>query len=681
MTPNLRHALRLLGFVSLAALAACDPQPPKPSPLYKTDARLIFPLTASMPAIDGDDGDPAWTGAFHYLMEDGAPLPAADLRGVYNADNVYLYMEVEDNAFNEEDAVVIALNPDNANGNYRRIHIFPCLPSAGCAASGTGQHATIQYWTGTPGGPGGQAFAWTEQPLPVGLIASTGTSTAGPTRKWSIEVAIPRAAFGLVDTNYFGLFVDVISADPDAGVAGVATQYTWPTGQFIGGADENDVLSDLETGTLPASAWGNATLSTAFGNGVSVYADEIGSNHPTDDSQMILGDGNTFHASAINNSSSGGTLVEAKSVTATFKIANFGLPNAWANVPPPGGNPVGPVNIPAAGAHRYETGIWNLTPQEITDYTANLHQCIRVDLSSSDPSTVIVNGSAQRNMDFVTANSPIQAMATIGGKRSERGGDYLLTESFSNFDPNLTWQTRIKGAEPIGPARYIVKARPGQDLPLGIMVDTNKELRLPSQDIRIAPGTGSPKQPAQIVEVRGGDLITLIAEGGIEIDGHKIGADGLSPTQLRQMKVNPRDGKFRDGTGDLTGALIGSFDGFQTTFVVGNAATLKVPAGAKELSLAINDVESGYATQKGEGLGVQIIATPLDKFMLATNPALARETKGRDVFVPLGSNLPTWTMRGSQNTGRVLKVGKRPMQVYQPVGSFAYLLRRIGVKQ
>jgi hypothetical protein len=659
----------VLAAALLALAASCPPGRPSPSSNYNTGNRLVFPIVATGPGtIDGLANEAAWTNGFRFVMEDGGSFPAAELRGVADAGHIYIHVAVEDDGFEESDVLVVGLNPDNTSGNYRRIHAFPCKPTGSCPATTSGAITTVDYATGSLAGT---TYTWTAQPL-GSIVAGRATTTAP--KKWQVELKIPRGApFNFVDTNFFGLFVDVARTSPSTGIAGEAVQYTWPPAEFIGSTNENDILAELETGTLGPTDWGNATLHTGFGNGVSIDGGDIRTNHPSDPSLIRLNGSNIFYADVFNNSSSGGTLVDAKAVRATFKIANFGLPDlgTWTNVPG-AGNPTAAADIDPAVARTYATGGWTLSASEVTNYTAEPHQCIKVDLTSTDGSTVFVNTSAQRNMDFTTSGSPFQERATLTAQRFEPPGggrtlSYTLREVFVNFDPRLTWTTEIRGANRIADGIYKAEMGPEARHALEISVEPPR-VQIPSSTVRIPPGTGGSARPPVSVEVRADEVVTLIGSGTIDLGGQSVTSAG-TPVQDRSPKGRgPR----------RLGAVLGSFDEFrESSFVVGNAATIKVPAGARALQLKIEDEPQGYERQRGEGYEIQVVRTAIEPWMLANNPDLGRVVKGNDVFVAVGANLPTWMLRGERDTGRYIRIGGRSFRVYQPLGTFGYIVKTI----
>jgi len=664
------------GAATMLALAGCPPIP-TPSPVYKPTDRIVFPTVATGPTIDGLANDPAWTSGFLYVMEHGGSFPAASLRGVADANAIYIYANVQDDGFEATDVLVIGINPDNASNDYRRIHVFPCNPTGSCPASGPG-HPLVQY---DSGGFAGGAYTWVSKGdgSGAGIVAQSATS-ASP-QSWSVELKIPRTVpFPFVTTNFFGLFVDVVRTNPAAGVAGTAVQYTWPPNQFIGATSENDVLADLETGTLAPSDWGNATLSASFGNGVSVFSNELGSDDPSDPNHIRITNPNIFHAVATNFSSTAGTLVTAHAVKATFTIANNGLPGlgSWANVPvdlnAPNPNPTAERDIAPAADSTYLIGPWTLTMAQQGDYTAHPYQCVRVTHSSSKLNTIFVNPTAMRNMQFVTTGSPFRDRPTVSTKGLEFSGDSLeftLREQFVNFDPQLPWTSEIGNAKPVREHVYRTSVKRNSDQVLDIMVDPPK-VAIPSVALRVLPGTGGQARPPLRVDVEPDQLITFVSSGTLMIDGQSVSAAG-APLHGRR-----HEGASKGFDPQLTGALVGSFDGFkESAFLIGNATTIKVPQGTRQLQVKINDDADQYEKQRGEGFDVQVVRTRIEPWMLQANPDLGRSVRGADVLVTLGANLPTWMLRGERDTGRYIRIGKKTFRVFESVGTFGYIVRKI----
>ena len=706
----------------LFAAFSCMPTLAQPAPPagFNANHRLILPPTSSTVVIDGigpqvaGRGDAAWTtDGVKFSMEDGAPAPAATMRVLSDANNAYFYFETEDSTFNAQDAVILAINPNGVAGNGHRFIIYPCDLIGGgvCPGSGAsptlGLPAKISYATGS-------GSSWTTGPVPSGVAVRSAVAPAGSSSRWSVELKVPRAAVGglpggLPADAWFGLFADIIASNE---LEETAVQYSWPPNQFIGSrGDESDVFGRINSSLVAEGVWGLATLSTAFGRGVSVSSVEFGTGG-ADLNRISLTQPNTFRAVAINNSvipgsgsTPGSTLTSANDVSATFSISQTGLGSIWTPIPPGTPDPsVGPTNLPPASGTRFER-LWSLTPAEVPVYTTNPFQCVKVTLSS--PTAVITQPTAQRNMQFVTINSPFKRDATLStrGLRKLFDGQeprISIREQFWNLDEKFGWKTRIDGAEQIGERLWLANVDPRRDSSVRVSVLADERLKFRGKDFAIAPGTRSLRQAVGI-DVKPGSIVTLIAEGSIDLGGIEVSAEGITKEALRTAAANRRDPRnsFRlkdnqvaslqkvplknllnrgptiNRLADRYGALIGSFDNFRTAFFVNSGSSVLVPSNGRTLSLAINDSNAGFESQRGKGFNVTAIATPITPEIIARYPDLRLfETKRkRELILPLGINLPTWVGRGQYLTSRyIISNGKR-FQVALPAGSFGYWVR------
>lgn len=693
-TANIRFTRSLIVSASALPMAlllwGCPPPVPTPPPPgFDNTSRLVFPRTTQTIVVDGTTADlnftdgrmeAAWADGFDYELEQGSPKPDGTLRGVATEDAFYLAVKFNgDPAYDGNDAALLLINPTGAAGNYHRIIVEPCGPTgAGCPGGGGVNLApTVQYQTGTLSGG---SVAWSlpvQNSLPGGIEVKASNVPGGTNNSWAIEMRIPKAALGGFNDNWMGLLVNGIVADLNAETA---TLYSWPEHSYITG--EIDAVGG--TGYPQVAKWGVATLSTAFGNGVSPSYYEFGSNQ-ANPSQIALNQPNSFHAWVINNQSSGGQLVAAADVKASFQIANFGIGDDWPDVPV-AGNPTAPVTIPAAGAHLFETGLWTLNGTQQGQYSPpHDHQCVRLTLTSTNPDTVILQPTLQKNMDFVTINSPFRSTATlsIGGFEKDMSRDnprFVLREEFLNLDPELRWDTRLGGADPTAARMWTATIKDGTSRRLDVLVNPDERLTLPSRRAAIKPGSPRPVD----VEVEPGSLVTLIVDGSVKLGPVEVGGGGISVGQARSADINLGRRELPQGRSDRIGAVLGSFDGFKTSFVIGNGVSLQVPAGASVLSMMINDTDTGYAMQGGDGFSVQVIPGKVSPWMLTEFPQLAargRATAAGPVMLPLGVNLPSWIIHATYPTDDFIVINGKRLRIMRPAGSFGYMIRDVGVNR
>ena len=407
--------------------------------------RLCFPQFVGMPydwkppAVDatfvtsfnGDaDRDTGWVRGFRYVLSNGTPAADGSVQAVRDSGNhvIYLGFKIQnDTTYDGEDSVVIGFNPNNAgpgvaDAAMQRIIIHPVVGGVGATdAAGHLPAGQIEYAKGyDPGASGGWTSTTTDPAFITAVAQSAGVS---PSLTWNLQVRIKTDATGLnLPAGDFGMYINMVRVEN----GGTDTQYTWPPNTplkvpLIQGAE---VL--LEGDSLPnANLWGVTNL-TGTCTGVSVAS--VSTNHA---GVISLNQPNQFSA-VVNNT---GTK-DAPHITATFEIANFGLPakDDWL-IPghlhsnPIGGDPVGSLDVPpGGGTQTFSTGTWTLgtnpsidpvnVPQNEHDFYANNnngHECIRVRLNSSDPDTVFNTQSSWNNFNFGTT-SEFSHDATIGTK-------------------------------------------------------------------------------------------------------------------------------------------------------------------------------------------------------------------------------------------------------------------------
>jgi hypothetical protein len=104
----------------------------------------------------------------------------------------------------------------------------------------------------------------------------------------------------------------------------------------------------------------------------------------------------------------------------------------------------------------------------------------------------------------------------------------------------------------------------------------------------------------------------LTASGEADIDGSGP-LPGVGPEGKDFSKELGGQRRFLlsgESAGRSAGALIGSFDAFKSSLVVGSEITLTVPDGVERLWLAVNDLDAGYAGNSGKGFEVEAATLP-----------------------------------------------------------------------
>jgi hypothetical protein len=250
----------------------------------------------------------------------------------------------------------------------------------------------------------------------------------------------------------------------------------------------------------------------------------------------------------------------------------------------------------------------------------------------------------------------------------------ILQEQFLNAPAGFTWETRMGGAEPAGAHRWALKLGGNvQGLKQSVLAD--KTLSLPSGDY-VLDAVALSKGKTVDVEVKPGSVLTLLTEGEAKIRGRVVSAAGLNDEAAKRLQIEvPRTRDvLRGGQTIRTGALMGSFDGFRTSFAIGNGTTLYVPAQGGKLSVRFGN---GVPFDGGTFRLQVLMSAPTPVALDGASMESLRKAE-RPVLLPLGGNLPMHIVRGTLDVGKVIVIGKKKFPVGVPMGSYGSLIHRIG---
>ena len=172
---------------------------------------------------------------------------------------------------------------------------------------------------------------------------------------------------------------------------------------------------------------------------------------------------------------------------------------------------------------------------------------------------------------------------------------------------------------PNEPGWYSMPARIGQHQKLNLSFTGHPlPYQTVTQSLPMSDSTGHPN--IWRVPVRAGQIASIIAFGTVDLDGDgpEVPTDAAgfvrhSRPRLSAALVDTSQhyllhaGRYLPA--QFAGALIGSFDGFRTSFFIGTDAAFVVPQGAEMLSMAINGTQADYGRAKGS-LIVKFIVNP-----------------------------------------------------------------------
>ena len=697
------------------------------------------PYNDAAPAVDGIlAGDLGWTNAFRYVRGNGSSVPDMAFQAIRDDVGKFLYLGFEvhnDSKFDDQDAILLTFSPGSAT-NDRRILIFPLYDGTGAAPSGAPRD--IQYWLNS--GTWNTTGAPTPTATPNWLSSNIKATSDASTGSWFVEVKIPIVA-GPSDpginlpSGQFPFHVNVFRwyySPPTINAA----EFPWPAGAGLVGGQ----YSEVTTSTPAPSAWGQGNLTDQnLCNGVSFDWYDIAVRHPASSTlgwlQIAWNQTNDFTVTPRNDAvDANNQYMISPKVFAKFKIANWGIPSlqSWNPVAVPTASgtttETPPRDIPAAtlagadqGWDKLVLGPWSVAPADIPKYQANPKQCVLVELDSKASGVTFKNRSAWTNMHFVAASSPFSDTASIGlrGLKPPEGKDsveMLLSAHTYNTPPEMRWETRLDGVTEIVPNRvFRLQAKGERDVPLPSVV-LPPRVAIPSSDYQLPSNLGIPGGSPLALAVRGDNLITLLAEGSIQVRNR--GPDGKplrsSPAGVDLRPKTDGSGQVPDtgprptvpgDTGVLNrrsdgsslgtqyrllaslnpaahvGAVIASWDGFrESSFLVGAGATLKVPRDARQLFIAINDTPEGFREHSGGEYHLQVIQTPLEKHFGVSHPEVGGDPRYDMAPIPLGSNLPTWIMCGQVPTGRKISVGGVTGDLIETVSCYGSMVTRNSIQ-
>jgi hypothetical protein len=669
------------------------------------------PLTWSAPNVtDGVvAGDLGWTGAFRELLFDngtGGLAPDVAMQGLKDDNSaqkvLYLSFETKNGAVctaggspqcpDPNNVIVLAFDPDNDPAsnpqNDRRIFIYPLQAGATNGANSLPPHL-VEYWN--------NSTTWNQPTSPIvdppWLKNNIRVEYVG-NGAWNVEMKIPINAvpannanpsadsgINLIANGEFGFFVDVVRVDPDTGDA---TQRFWPP-SFAPTAPENIANIDLYTSTPDPSTWGNASRSGGMCGGVYLSPGDI----TTQLGYTIDMTGNNTFNAVVRNSGPAAT-----GIMATFSISTYGLSSDFKQIPA-GNNPTAGQPVASGGATTFSVSPFNPSVINPPTWTQQDHDALKAHAGDSctyvsldGPSgTHFLNRSTWENMTVVHANSPFdhQFTVNIGAKTTLPPGakvqEVVLRRYGYNNPPDTRWESALtaSGLQPIGRSgnTYLLAIDPER----GAAVDvagriTPPEMRIPVTRLRVPP-TAATNRPVTI-RVRGGDLITLLASGSINLrkgmPGMVAGPNGalMTPEFVKKPLASPI-------RGTRVGQLVGSFDRFKTVIPIGVATTIKVPAKATSFQLATVDRPAMARQHGGAGYQVMVTQTPARDYV-HTNSLAGRNIERERVHLPYGANLPFVIFTGERRTGRFLTIKGKKYSLTEPVGSgaFGFIVASIG---
>jgi hypothetical protein len=549
--------------------------------------------------IDGDSGvlEPGWgTGSpagpspntcTEFLIGSGTPITFFATK---DAANVYLRMSIPDNSLQADDRLFLFFDPDHAASPNLDKDVAFELPF-GAALATKADVAGKKMFTGN-------ATVWTAAaafPAGVEVKYSRDVSTI------VFEMKVPFATFTpppsqFAASGFSFLYLNQTAIDPanDPTCAGIvvppgellAFKVAFPTTLPVGAVLPDSVNHASEWGDL-----GKDTGAVTFNTPVCCSNLDIqfpgfpGTTFPGDtdvDIEAFVHPGNGF---------------PAKNVNVQIKVHDFGtggndIFNGMQPMPissvapgaPPAGVPTNPVtwHTPSSAVPVHTCVEAILLPPAVADDYSLAGMSVNAQRNAD---VAAVPAGSVRRLEFVTFNPDKTAAQTIR----------LVGQQQGPRPQGLTFQI----VQPDRPVGSLQQAR----VALAVSADANlPPTDIPRQKLHVPPTAG--RDDSVVIQMKGGDRLHLISTGDVDIDAggaaRPAGPDGVNVSDivrgrfLLSIRTASRFG----------GALIGSFDGFETSFLVGSETTIAAPATGGSLRLAVNDVVGQNTDNTGRGFDV-----------------------------------------------------------------------------
>lgn len=642
---------------------------------FNSDFHLIIPQTSPVAGdghIDGNNdagSDAKWIDAFDIQLIDGVPIANNNFWGVADGNYLYLYFATDVDVFSELDALAIALSPTSDPTQKHLLVIYPCQITSQCQNSLSNITPGIIYYTDPDGDN-----TYTSSVAAHNVLARAYASASGSGGVWGVEVRIPRGApFNLPATGFFGLFASLLDYDP---FGTNVFEHTWPFNNTDGTTLLSGSIAPGSTNAIPEQEhWGNASLDASLPTGVSISSQDISTDHGS--SIISINEPNIFTAKVHNHGTT-----HALAVQANFQLANFGLPafGSWESIgygsydddPMDMTPPTTTPDIDPTATRVYSLD-WSVPPDRVDDYTDNDHQCVRVQLSSTNMTTSFINTSAQRNMDFVVTSSPFTSKPTIATKgyhlvENMRQEEFIIRERFYNYKPELKWESRIDGAKKIKDNLYQLAIPVEQSKGINLAVQPPEKALVPFEKLVIPAIKEGMESQVVRVPVATGKLVSLVPNRQLKNpDLRRTAVTNMTAVKAEKMKT---DMQYQN---EATGTILASWDGFKkTSFVVNAGASLLAPKGAEALYLKQQRIKGDERLAMEQSINVYVTEMlDLPRYLQST-VNFSRDKFG---FIGFGANLPTAAYFGYRKSPKTLEVNGKSFSVYEPAGSFGYVVK------
>jgi hypothetical protein len=275
---------------------------------------------------------------------------------------------------------------------------------------------------------------------------------------------------------------------------------------------------------------------------------------------------------------------------------------------------------------------------------ASGHSCLKVELAGFPVNIDPAGDTKFRNLTYTTMSTRTDTFLVTTRTpelREARGEiEIILRAKWMNLPDNFAsgWKYSVVnaaalGMTDLGNGYYRFVMAPGQERQV-ILQMSGGDMPVKPQQLTLDPKAGgtvlnpSDGLPPLTVPVKQGQVVSVVAQGQIRVltDSLFNGANGRSDRERSKLRFL-LGSRIYSGF-DHIGAVIGSFDGFKSGFVVGADRSFVVPPGATQLSLAVNDAADEYANNRDGAFTLYLFITDPrglpTEYTAPANPALGQ---------------------------------------------------------
>ena len=568
----------------------------RPLAAHAPGQSLQAPLGAVAPSLDGTIeglwGAPVRTVSL--LPSTTCDEPTQRIYAMRTATHLYVAIDVPESAAADPADTLLLFVDGNHNGLANPDAADRAIRLVGFPNALNQLPSTREIYTGTGAGWGAAA------PFSAVKSSRTGTGTAA---RLTVEVELP------FTTAPLGFALVHLSGDAqDCNADSVNDSLLFPAGL--------PSPSGAPPGLTDTSQWGDigrrtpvvefdaptccASSDIRYTQGGNVNPQPVAANTPVDITARPHNRDATF---------------EAKSVNVRIQVHDFGTGSGVVFTGTP--TPI-PTISPSAGVFTSPAVTWAGPP-------AGLHGCIRAEIrppTGLEDYAIGANSTAQRNIDVACVGKGMQKRMMFMVMNPDEGREQRIFLALRPRVPAAMKGLQLRVVQPERPLR------PGEQVQVALLATAAADIPVtdvPRQKAQVAPkaggsvqrprpdgavATGGGQDPVRI-EARPGDRLHIMASGSVDIDA--AGPIGGAGPEGRDVSKEIPEGRFLlsgERPSRVGGALIGSYDNFATSFVVGPELTLEVPDQAQGLSLAVNDVVGGFGDNAGSGFAVEVSTLP-----------------------------------------------------------------------